>query len=106
MELHIDPNGEACPCCGKIECICPRCPFCSEKGEQNCYLEGHKLEYSKEQLLGQSELKIATLRKAIEDEQAFQQTITNESKVCFRCNCKIRPIGLADHRCDSCGRLV
>lgn len=66
--------GQEGPCdgCGESvdNCICPECPKCGEQGNPTCYTE-HGLRYNKKQRMGQSKLKIASLRENIADEEQY-----------------------------------
>jgi len=82
-QRHIDEafgGPEICECCGNMQedCICPECPYCSDFGNPACYNQGHesddirfrgRMEYSKEQLIGQSKLRIRHLEDQLADER-------------------------------------
>jgi hypothetical protein len=61
-----------CDCCGHdtADCICPECPKCNDYGNLECYKQGH-LEYNKEQLIGQTIMRIMALNSQIAEEQMY-----------------------------------
>lgn len=98
-------TDEPCECCGKLmdDCICEACPNCGESGNPDCYegkctahepcpkcFEGEcthaagmdcpkpKLCYSKEQRLGQSDLKISNLQQQIADEGRYRAWLEDQ----------------------------
>jgi len=67
-------DGAPCECCGldPAECICPECPVCHETGRPNCYsarhvTDNHGLEFNREQLMGQTRLRIEDLKQQLAD---------------------------------------
>jgi hypothetical protein len=82
-QRHIDEafgGPEICECCGNHAeaCICPECFVCGDIGNPDCYSLGHEsddvrlcgqMEYSKEQLIGRSKLRISQLEDQLADER-------------------------------------
>lgn len=99
---------EPCECCGKSvdECICEECPNCHETGNPECYegsetactefaecpkcFEGTcthaegmnclkpRLRYTKQQRLGQSELRLSAIRDSIVAEEQYRAWIMDK----------------------------
>jgi hypothetical protein len=76
---HIEEamgTEEPCQCCGMdpADCICPECPHCGEQGNPKCYGQdgtAHGLIYNRDQLMGQSRMRIAMLKEQIQDEEQY-----------------------------------
>jgi predicted amidophosphoribosyltransferase len=65
-----------CSTCGRPagRCICPACPRCGEAGNSYCYSHGY-LQYTKEQIRGQSLALIASLKTKIKLEEEFLKSL-------------------------------
>jgi len=75
-----------CECCGRdpADCICPECPICHEQGNLKCYEgfgHGH-MEFSREQMIGQSKLRIHRLKEQITDEELALQYLEQGEEQC------------------------
>ena len=71
-------DDRPCECCGydPAECICQECPVCNATGDPQCYDKKahsryHHMAYGKEQLIGQTRMKIAALQDEISAESQY-----------------------------------
>ena len=77
-EPYLTGDEGPCECCGHdvTDCICPECPVCGSQGDQRCYIPeyphiGEKMEYNREQRIGQTKMRIAMYREMIQDAEQF-----------------------------------
>jgi len=85
---HIEDlwNSGPCECCGEHDdnCICTQCPICQQYGNPQCYVrpdamwKGHGLEYTTQQLIGQTRRKIEDLEEQIQDHKLYIDWLEEE----------------------------
>lgn len=76
-------GGEGpCECCGRAaeECICPECPDCSRTGDPGCYEHHTIAEFTTDQLIGQTRLRISRLEEQIADEKHYLDWLTHKKE--------------------------